>query len=222
MISAELDHIVIAAANLRQGEEYISEKLGVQPVPGGSHPKQGTHNSLLKLEENSYLEIIAINPKAPEPDHPRWFNLDDPNLQKAISREPKVISWVARTSDIKKTISKATYNSGNPMSASRGDLSWTFTFQENGSLIEGGVLPPLIEWDTNEHPSSKLPESDIVLNQIKAFHSSPDLILDHLKSIGLEESLKIEKSNSNKIGLEATFHCPTGEETLYGLHNQNN
>lgn len=217
MATAELDHIVIAAASLEQGEEFISAKLGVQPSPGGSHSNQGTHNSLLRLGKNQYLEIIAINPEGKKPDHPRWFNLDNPLLQKQIENQPRIITWVARTDNMEKALSQATYNPGTPRSASRGSLHWTFTFSEDGMLIQNGLLPHLIKWNTTDHPSSKLPESDIKLSKITAFHPSPSMIREHLKSLGLQNVLDLKISSEYEIGLEVTFNCPNGEVTLSGL-----
>lgn len=216
MATAELDHIVIAAANREQGEEFISTKLGVQPSPGGSHPNQGTHNSLLELGQKQYLEIIAINPKSKKPDHPRWFNLDSPLLQKQIENQPQIITWVARTDNMEEALSQATYHPGIPHTASRGSLHWTFTFSEDGTLIQNGLLPHLIEWNTTDHPSSILPESDIKLSRITAFHPSPSMIRKHLKSLGLQNVLDLKMSRKSEIGLEVTFNCPNGEVTLSG------
>lgn len=217
MSEIELDHIVIAAENLDQGEEYISSKLGVKPLAGGRHPHQGTHNSLLKLGKDKYLEIIAIDPEGKKPDYPRWFNLNDPVLQKQIKKEPKIITWVARTSNLTETIAQASYNPGIPRSASRGSLRWTFTFTKDGSLIQKGLLPHLIEWDSSDHPSSQLPESKVEINQMKGFHPEPPVIRGHLKSLGLQDTVIIEKSRPSDIGLEVTFKCPEGTVTLSEL-----
>lgn len=216
LADAELDHIVIAAASLEQGEEFISSKLGIQPSPGGSHPEQGTHNSLLKLGSNQYLEIISIDPEAGKPNYPRWFNLDDPDLQKQIARRPRVITWVARTEDMESALSQATYDPGNPRSASRGSLRWTFTFSEDGAIVQHGLLPHLIEWHSPDHPSFRLPESATDITRIKAFHPSPDGIRESLESLGLQDVLELHESSGNNIGLEVTFNCPSGEVTLGG------
>lgn len=221
MSTVELDHIVIAAASLEQGEEFISSKLGVQPSPGGHHPNQGTHNSLLKLGKNRYLEIIAVNPESKQPDQPRWFNLDNPILQKQIKIQPQIITWVARTDDINDSLSQATYNPGIPHSASRGSLRWRFTFSESGTLIQNGLLPHLIEWNTPDHPSSKLPESKTEISKLKAYHPFPAMIRRHLKSLGLQHVLDLEKSCKSEIGLEVILNCPLGKVALSGPQNTN-
>ena len=46
---AELDHLVVAAATLEQGCDWLESGLGVRPQPGGKHVAMGTHNALLRL-----------------------------------------------------------------------------------------------------------------------------------------------------------------------------
>jgi hypothetical protein len=68
---ATLDHLIVAAVTLADGIEYIAEITGVAPRPGGKHAAMGTHNALLRLGEQVYLEIIAIDPAAAKPARPR-------------------------------------------------------------------------------------------------------------------------------------------------------
>ena len=71
-----IDHLVIAVRSLEDGVAYITEQLGVLPVPGGEHPRMGTHNALVRLGDTTYLEVIAANPGAATPQRARWFGLD--------------------------------------------------------------------------------------------------------------------------------------------------
>ena len=73
----ELDHIAVIAPSLAAGIAYVHDVLGVEPPKGGAHPQMGTHNHLLRLGEDVFLEVIAVDPDAPQPAHRRWFGLDD-------------------------------------------------------------------------------------------------------------------------------------------------
>ncbi len=83
-----LDHIVIAAKTLKQGIDYVADHLGMEPQPGGQHTRIGTHNALLSLGADCYLEVIAIDPELPTPNRPRWFGLDQIDIQSQLEHSP--------------------------------------------------------------------------------------------------------------------------------------
>jgi len=99
---ATLDHLVVAAATLADGIEYVAEIAGVTPQPGGKHVAMGTHNALVRLSEGTFLEIIAIDPEGTKPSRPRWFDLDNIALQAELTERPRLIHWVARTTDVER------------------------------------------------------------------------------------------------------------------------
>src|SRR5262244_3782812 len=96
----ELDHLVIACKDLEQGAAWVAQRTGVAPTGGGKHPLMGTHNRLLKIGARAYLEVLAIDPEAPPPSRPRWFDLDAPEMQARIGESPALITWAVRTDRI--------------------------------------------------------------------------------------------------------------------------
>ena len=64
-IPADLDHLVFTCADLDAGIAWAERTFGVRPVRGGAHPQWGTHNALMSLGRERYLEILAPNPDAP-------------------------------------------------------------------------------------------------------------------------------------------------------------
>ncbi len=155
-MNTKFDHLVVGAQNLEQGVAYIKEKLGVEVPFGGNHLKMGTHNHLMRVGNNVFLEIIAIDPEHPAPERPRWFGLDDPFIQMSLENTPRLLSWVVNCEDIRKTIGKASCSFGHPELLSRGSLNWYFGLPSDGRLIAGGFLPYLIQWIDIEHPSNKM------------------------------------------------------------------
>ena len=73
---SRIDHIAVTAPSLALGAAWLEQVLGVAPQPGGEHPLMGTHNVLLRLGDDVYLEVIAADPRAAAPARPRWFGLD--------------------------------------------------------------------------------------------------------------------------------------------------
>ena len=89
------DHIAIVAPTIEIGLDYVRDRIGIEVPPGGRHPKMGTHNRLMRLGQDEFLEIITIDPAAQAPAHPRWFRLDTPRSDAAY-----VGNWIVRTPDL--------------------------------------------------------------------------------------------------------------------------
>ena len=87
-----IDHLVVAARTLAQGADFLRDLLGVEALSGGKHVAMGTHNLVMQLGEERYLEVIAIDPDAEPPERPRWFDLDRRQTSPASSSAPASIS----------------------------------------------------------------------------------------------------------------------------------
>lgn len=92
----ELDHITVAARTLEEGVAHVEDALGVRLSGGGKHRQMGTHNKLLRLGDDLFLEVIAVDPEAPAPANPRWFALGQPETWERLHK-PAVWTWVVRT-----------------------------------------------------------------------------------------------------------------------------
>jgi hypothetical protein len=164
-----LDHLVVGAATLEQGVAWCESTFGVTPGPGGRHAFMGTHNRLLRLVgdppwalPDAYFEIIAVDPLAPAPARPRWFGLDRPAVQAALSQGPRLLHWVARTDDpdaLRARWAALGLDPGPVESAERatphGVLRWRITIPPDGIPPGGGTVPALIAWD-GSHPATRL------------------------------------------------------------------
>lgn len=214
MARCALDHIVIAAATLDAGVAHLEERLGVTVPPGGAHPRMGTHNRLMRLGGRVYLEIIAIDPAAPAPSRPRWYDLDAPALQARIAACPQLVTWVVRTDDIEALAARSALPLGRIETVSRGDLTWRITVPENGSMPEGGLFPTLIEWPEGVEPSERLADLGCRLRTFRVRHADPARFEAALAAIGADDMVQVEPAGPDGPGLAADLEMPLGPVTL--------
>jgi hypothetical protein len=172
-----LDHLVVATADLGQGVAWCEATLGIVPGQGGRHARFGTHNRLFRIDgpafARAYFEIIAIDPEAPPPTQPRWFGLDDAQLQARLAQAPRLVNLVARVDAGPGTLEAARAelraagaDPGEAVHAWRetpqGRLEWEILVRADGQLGAGGVLPTLIRW-RGRHPVDAMPASGVML-----------------------------------------------------------
>lgn len=198
-----LDHLVMAALTLEAGAAYVAERLGVEPSGGGQHVALGTHNKLWRLGE-IYLEVIAIDPEAERPARPRWFGLD----KLKMDARPRLITWVARTQELAVVLNNELHPVRNVQSSSRGLYRWLFTLPTDGALIEGGLIPPLIEWQT-AHPLEAMPDSGCALKTFEGWHPEPERVRAVLAPLGLEGALTVHAGENPH--LRAVIQTAVGE-----------
>jgi hypothetical protein len=211
----QIDHLVVAARNLEEGSEYVFSLLGIRPQEGGEHVTQGTHNRVLSLGENCYLEVIAINPGAPKPFRPRWFELDSEAMQERLGRKPLLLTWALRTDRIEELAKKSTVPLGAVTPMMRGSLRWRLTLTEDGRLPSAGIAPFLIQWDDAVHPASRMVDVGCSLVSLRGFHPRTDEILPALRSLGADRLLSLEQISFKETPrLTALIQTPTGMKTL--------
>ncbi len=203
-----LDHLVVAARNLAQGVAWVEAKLGAPMGPGGVHVTMGTHNALLGLGPGRFLELIAIDPDAPSPGRPRWFELDTPEMQVRLARSPSLIHWAARTDDIALAIAATAAGTPEILALSRGAFRWKIGVPASGSLAQHGIAPTMIEWEGG-HPSERLPDVGCRLESLVLRHPQAWATLHGLREAGLPASEPV-RAEPGLPGLEALIRTPKG------------
>jgi hypothetical protein len=183
-VNRALDHLVVAARTLDEGTRFVRERLGAECVPGGKHSAMGTHNQLLSLGPASYLEVIAIDPDAPAPARPRWFELDTPAMRERLARGPALVHWMERTDDLEAELGHYPARVAiEPFS--RGAFRWRLALTADGAFPGGGMLPTLIQWES-AHPCTVLPDPGV----------------------------RLERFGQGPGGLSAGFSTPAGMRTI--------
>jgi hypothetical protein len=210
-----LDHIVIAAHSLEQGAEYLRTMLGVEIPPGGKHQSMATHNLVMQLGNDAYLEVIAIDPAGDAPRHPRWFALDTPYMRAAIREQPRLVTWVINTADLESLATSTGFDIGTPTAFSRDSLRWEFALPQDGRLLAAGMLPYCIEWQSSPHPSRNMADNDCLLQELNIHHNRPRWFNDQLDAIEASHLVQIESlPDSETPYLEALIDTPNGRVVL--------
>jgi hypothetical protein len=222
-LDTRLDHLVVAADTLEQGAAWCEATLGVSPDPGGRHALFGTHNRLVRIAtptfEDAYLEIIAIDPQAPPPARPRWFDLDNPALRDQLRESgPQLVHAVARSSQLdllREGLMQAGLHPGDPVQAERdtpqGPLSWEILVRPDGTLPCRGALPTLIQW-RGQHPAQGMPDSGVTL-QALTLRGVPTAAISVLRL----QAVAVETTTDGPA-LQARLTTPRGEVTLSSEH----
>lgn len=213
-MKAEPDHLVLAAPTLDAGVEWVESSLGIKiPRRGGEHTGKGTHNVVVSLGDDFYLEILSLNPDSKERNAPRWTWLDD----KPADYTPSLETWSARCDDVRAALDESDIKPGKVESMSRGDMEWLITLADDGSLTPAadGAFPFLIQWQKNPpHPvASTLPDLGLRLKTLQIRSLQGQDIKRSLGAIGLKDS-RLRISVGQGPRLVATINTPNGERTL--------
>ncbi|WP_248803217.1 VOC family protein [Pseudomonas sp. MWU13-2100] len=210
-MKSTIDHLAIVAPDLDTGCAFVTGVLGVDLQPGGAHPRMGTHNRLLRLGPELYLEVIAVDPLAERPRRPRWFGLD----QLAPDSPARLATWVARTDDIQAVSASCHDILGDVEPMTRGALSWQITIPADGSLPLGGVAPTLIQWAQATHPASAMQDKGCSLVALDVFHADPEKVRTVLSAINFSGPVYLHalKDTSTPF-LVAHIQTPNGLKAL--------
>ena len=151
-MNIELDHVLVAVADLaKAGQEFV-ERHGLASIEGGRHPAWGTANRIVPLGD-SYLELIAVidAAKAAESAVGRW-------VTSGVTDPARPLGWAVRTSHLDEIARRLdlSVSAGSRVTPDGGQLSWRTAGMDQA--IAEPALPFFIEWA----PGTKLPgEADI-------------------------------------------------------------
>jgi len=205
---SRIDHLVYAAPDLAAGVENVERILGVKSVVGGQHPGGGTRNALIRLGDETYLEIIGPDPEQPPPTQPRRFGIDD-------LKSPRLVTWAVKSTDLEATAQKAkTYglDIGEVQSGSRRRpdgvlLAWRLTVSR--TLTADGIVPFFIDWGKTQHPANSLSKGCKLIG-LRAEHPNAKAIETALSGLGL--NIRIDTGSAP--ALIATIQTPQGQVEL--------
>jgi len=203
----ELDHLVLGATSLAAGTPALATLLGVEPEPGGRHEGAGTHNRLLSLGPQTYLELIAPDPGQPTPPRPRPFGLDEPAVIERVTQRPRLLAYVVRTDDIAAARAALGLPAGRIIDMRRGELQWRISLPVAG---QPAGTPILIEWGDSPNPSSSLPDRGLRLLDLRI--GVPAATARLLAPLADDGRIRVEAADA--VELAARIDTPAGAVEL--------
>ena len=216
-----IDHLVYGAPELASAVDWLEELLGVAAAGGGRHVDRGTHNALLALGHDTYLEVIAPDPSQPAPAGPRPFGLDhlterhlvtfavhaasrqaDPDREGAARRLER---WRRRA--LERGYDPGPVKTGGRRLLDGTELRWRLC--QHPELPFGGAVPFLIDWGTTRSPAATAPAGCRLL-ELEIGHPRPAVVRSALRA--LEVAVPV-RSNPAPL-LQATLATPRGRVLL--------
>ena len=207
MPNNKIDHFAIGAQSLEQGIAALRDVLGVSVPPGGKHDAMSTHNCVMQAGNESFFELIAIDPGAPDPGRARWFTLDDPTTQARLAERPRALCWVVNTDDLDAVLGESPVDLGEVVQFTRGDRSWRLTVPADGSLPMAGLLPAFIEWSPGPHPSTGQQDLGIKLKRVHLRHPEPGKLTEIISALGVDHLAEVHEGTS---ALSFELETPAG------------
>lgn len=203
----KIDHFAIGAESLLKGVDAMKEILGVEVPIGGKHDAMSTHNCVMQAGNESFFELIAIDPEAGDPGRVRWFTLDDPKTTAKIAERPRALCWVVNTDDLDAVIAASPVDLGEVVKFTRGERSWRLTVPTDGHLPEGGLLPAFIEWSAGPHPSTGQQDLGVQLKTVHLSHPNPQQFTEVLEILNVAHLAVVKQGNA---ALSFELETPNG------------
>jgi glyoxalase-like protein len=201
-----LDHLVLCARTLDDGARWVRERVGVEVEAGGRHEGFGTHNALLRLGDDVYLEVLAPDPGQPEVPGGRLFGLAEEATTALLAGGPALLHWVLRSDDLAADLARLASGAGRssdeiglPTAMRRGDLAWTLTVRDDRARPPAG-LPSVIEWGAAPHPCSRLPDRGVRLARLGV--TAPAAAVAALAPLASDARLSFTMSDVSRLAAD--------------------
>ena len=207
----KIDHFAVGADTLEQGQAALETLLGVTVPRGGKHDAMSTHNCVMQSGNESFLEILSIDPDAPDPGRARWFSLDEVATRDRIADRPRALCWVVGTDNLDAVIANSPVDLGEVVDFARGDRTWRLTVPRDGHLPEGGLLPAFIEWSPGPHPSTGQQDLGVALTSVVLTHPEPEKLTAMLKALHVDHLARVEEGAA---GLAFELNSPAGSARI--------
>ena len=146
-----VDHVSFAAGSdgARATAAKLGEKIGVEPVDGGVHPRFGTRSMILPLAHERYIEVVEVL------DHP---SADKAPFGQAVRARSETgggwMGWVVSVDDllpVEEHLERESVPGARRLPDGR-----EFRWRQIGvkGLIADPQLPFFVKWDDeSDHPS---------------------------------------------------------------------
>lgn len=199
-----IDHIAYAVPDLAEASLTLAKLLGCEVITGGRHLNNGTHNALINLGNDIYLELLAIDTENGEITAPRWMGVD-------LLTKPRVTRWALKSDDLKSDLQALSHYSaelGNSFEGSRKKqdgslLKWHMALPAPTPEIE--IAPFAVDWKDSIHPTVSLP-NECELLSIELSHPSPELFISLFSAMDIDQKI----SQGPEIQIKLKISSPNG------------
>ena len=139
-MSASVDHVLLAVADLAAAAEELETRHGLASVAGGRHAGWGTENRIVPLGD-TYLELIAVADEAEAAASPlgRWVAAGHHGAVRPLG-------WAVRAADLDAVAERLELEprGGSRRTGEGGELRWRFAGVEQA--MAEACFPFFIEW----------------------------------------------------------------------------
>jgi catechol 2,3-dioxygenase-like lactoylglutathione lyase family enzyme len=221
-LPADIDHLVFTCADLDAGIAWAERTFGVRPVRGGAHPQWGTHNALMSLGRERYLELLAPDPNAPSAGRANvagraLFGMgagaaDGAAHEAWLTAAPRLTTWMLHSRTIDPLLTAALHagidlgrvTAGSRMRADGTEISWEIAIPPARPL--DGCVPWLIDWGWSAHPSIAAPQG-ARLDWMEVVHPDPERVRRALDAVNCRS---LDVRQGSVPGIVVGVACPRG------------